>query len=130
MGSAEGLSPFAGSLTVNPASALGMEDAFGSLAVGRAADVTVLEEHTGDWVFHDTEGQTLAGSKALVPALTVKEGEIFTQDWGPRPWGWLPDTDAILGALPPARNARGGRAGLATTGDEREPRSRPSRGAS
>ncbi len=78
--------------TVNPASALGMADALGSLAVGRAADVTVLEEHTGDWLFHDTEGQTLAGSKALVPALTVKEGEIFTPDWGPRPWGWLPDT--------------------------------------
>ena len=78
--------------TANPASALGMEDSLGSLAVGRAADVTVLEEHTGDWVFHDTEGQTLAGSKALVPALTVREGEIFTPDWGPRPWGWLPDT--------------------------------------
>jgi dihydroorotase len=78
--------------TANPASALGMEDALGSLAVGRAADVTVLEEHTGDWVFHDTEGQTLAGSKALAPALTVKEGEIFAPDWGPRPWGWLPDT--------------------------------------
>ena len=78
--------------TVNPASALGMDGALGSLAVGRAADVTVLEEHTGDWVFHDTEGQTLAGSKALVPVLTVKEGEVFTPDWGPRPWGWLPDT--------------------------------------
>ena len=78
--------------TVNPASAFGMEDTLGSLAVGRAADVTVLGEHTGDWVFHDTEGQTLAGSKALVPALTVKGGEIFTPDWGPRPWGWLPDT--------------------------------------
>ena len=78
--------------TVNPASALGMDDALGSLAVGRAADVTVLEQHTGDWIFHDTEGQTLAGSKALVPALTVKKGEVFTPDWGPRPWGWLPET--------------------------------------
>ena len=78
--------------TVNPASALGMDGALGSLAVGRAADVTVLEEHTGDWLFHDTEEQTLAGSKALVPVLTVREGEIFTPDWGPRPWGWLPET--------------------------------------
>ncbi len=77
--------------TVNPASALGMEDELGSLTVGRGADVTVLEEHTGDWVFHDTEGQTLMGSKALVPTITVRAGEVFSPDWGARPWGWLPD---------------------------------------
>ena len=42
--------------------------------------MTVLEEHTGDWVFHDTEGDTLAGSKALIPALTVRAGEVFSPD--------------------------------------------------
>ena len=78
--------------TSNPASALGMEDALGSLAVGRTADITVLDEVTGDWVFHDTEGETLKGSKALVPVVTVKDGEVFAPDWGPRPWGWLPDS--------------------------------------
>lgn len=75
----------------NPASALGMQDALGSLAVGRTADISVLKEATGDWVFHDTEGDTLRGDKALVPIATVKGGEVFAPDWGPRPWGWLPE---------------------------------------
>ena len=78
--------------TVNPARAIGMEDTLGSIAPGRAADVTVLEEVTGDWLFHDTEGDTLRGDKALAPALTVKGGQVFAADWGPRPWGWLPDS--------------------------------------
>ena len=78
--------------TLNPARAIGMDDALGSLAPGRAADVSVLEEATGDWLFHDTEGDTLRGDKALAPVLTVKGGEVFAADWGPHPWGWLPDS--------------------------------------
>ena len=78
--------------TVNPASALGMEDTLGSLVVGRPADISVLKEETGDWLFHDTEGNTLRGDKALVPVVTVKDGEPYSPDWGPRPWGWLPDS--------------------------------------
>ena len=78
--------------TMNPAQALGMEDTLGSLAVGRPADISVLKEETGDWLFHDTEGNTLRGDKALVPIVTVKDGEPYSPDWGPRPWGWLPDS--------------------------------------
>lgn len=78
--------------TANPAQALGMEDTLGSLAVGRPADISVLKEETGDWLFHDTEGNTLRGDKALVPVVTVKDGEPYSPDWGPRPWGWLPDS--------------------------------------
>ena len=78
--------------TLEPASALGMEGELGSLAVGRAADISVLEEHTGDWLFHDTDGGILNGSKALTPVLAVRSGEVFTAEWGPRPWGWLPDS--------------------------------------
>ncbi len=78
-------------VTANPARALAMEDTLGSLAVGRQADISVLKEETGDWLFHDTEGDTLRGDKALVPIVTIKGGEAFSPDWGPRPWGWLPD---------------------------------------
>ena len=78
--------------TTNPAQALGMEETLGSLAVGRPADISVLKEETGDWLFHDTEGNTLRGDKALVPIVTVKDGEPYSPDWGPRPWGWLPDS--------------------------------------
>ena len=81
-----------GMATVNPARALGMEDTLGSLEAGRDADITVLEEVTGDWVFKDTCGGTLNFEKALVPVVTVKGGEVFSPDWGPRPWGWLPDS--------------------------------------
>ena len=77
--------------TINPASALDMDDRLGSLAVGREADISVLEEATGSWLFHDTEGDTITGDKALAPALTVRAGEVFTPEWGPRPWGWLPE---------------------------------------
>ena len=78
--------------TTNPASALDMDDTLGSLTTGRGADITVLEEVTGDWIFHDTVGDTLRGDKALVPVITVRDGEVFSADWGPRPWGWLPDS--------------------------------------
>ena len=78
--------------TANPAQALGMEDTLGSLAVGRPADISVLRVETGDWLFNDTEGNTLRGDKALVPVVTIKDGEAFSPDWGPRPWGWLPDS--------------------------------------
>ena len=77
--------------TANPAEALGMEDALGSLAVGREADITVLEEVAGDWVFNDTFGDTLAGTNALVPVVTVKGGEVIPPDWGPGARGWLPE---------------------------------------
>ncbi len=79
-------------VTANPARALAMEDMLGSLVVGRQADISVLKEETGDWLFHDTEGDTMRGDKALVPVVTIKGGEAFSPDWGPRPWGWLPDT--------------------------------------
>ena len=46
--------------TANPAQALGMEDTLGSLAVGRPADISVLREETGDWLFNDTERQHVA----------------------------------------------------------------------
>ena len=78
--------------TANPAKALGMDDVLGSLEVGRDADITVLEEVTGDWIFRDTFGETLKGAKALVPVVTVKGGQVFSPDWGPRPWGWLPES--------------------------------------
>ena len=77
--------------TSEPAKALDMDGEIGSLAVGRTADISVLEEHAGDWLFRDTDGGTLRGDKALTPVLTVKAGEVFTAEWGPRPWGWLPD---------------------------------------
>ncbi|MCS7206665.1 MAG: amidohydrolase/deacetylase family metallohydrolase [Dehalococcoidia bacterium] len=78
-------------VTVNAAKAIGMADPVGSLAVGREADITVLRLVSGRFLFRDTKGETLQGEKALVPVLCVRAGEIIPLDWGPRPWGWLPE---------------------------------------
>ena len=77
--------------TANPARAIGQEGRLGSLEVGRQADVSVLQINEGDWVVYDVLGASLPVDRALVPALTLKRGQVFQPDWGPRPWGWEPD---------------------------------------
>jgi dihydroorotase len=77
--------------TSNPARAIGEQDRLGSLAVDRQADISVLEVRGGDWVVYDVLGAGMKVDKAVVPALTVKRGEVFEPEWGPRPWGWEPD---------------------------------------
>jgi len=88
--------------TANPAKAIGAEGRLGSLAVGRQADVSVLEMREGDWVVYDVLGTGLRVTQAFVPFVTVKRGRVFTPDWGPRPWGWEPDR-----VLPAAASAGG-----------------------
>ena len=77
--------------TANPARAIGEEGRLGSLAVGRQADVSVLQVNDGKWVVYDVLGDSLPVEKAVVPALTIKRGQPFEPDWGPRPWGWEPE---------------------------------------
>ncbi|MCI0786282.1 MAG: amidohydrolase/deacetylase family metallohydrolase [Chloroflexi bacterium] len=78
--------------TLNPAMAVGVDDRLGTLAVGRQADISVLDMEEGDWVLYDVVGGSRRTDKAVVPVLTVKKGEVFEAGWGPRPWGWEPDT--------------------------------------
>jgi dihydroorotase len=75
----------------NPAKAIGEENRLGSLAVDRQADITVLQLNDGVWDVFDILGDSLRVKQAFVPVLTVKRGEMFEPDWGPRPWGWEPD---------------------------------------
>jgi dihydroorotase len=77
--------------TANPAKAIGADHRLGSLAVGRQADISVLELRGGDWTVYDVLGAGLRVERAVVPFLTVKRGQVFMPDWGPRPWGWEPD---------------------------------------
>jgi dihydroorotase len=88
--------------TANPAKAIGAAHRLGTLAVGRQADISVLEIREGNWVVYDVLGAGLSVTKAVVPFLTVKRGTVFTPDWGPRPWGWEPDR------VVPAAPIRGG----------------------
>ena len=77
--------------TANPAKAIGEDHRLGSLAVGRQADISVLELKEGDWVVYDVPGEKLTVDKAVIPFVTVKRGEVFAPEFGPRPWGWEPD---------------------------------------
>jgi dihydroorotase len=80
--------------TANPANAIGAADRLGSLVAGRQADISVLRVQEGDWRVHDVLGASLRVTQAVMPALTIKRGDVFTPEWGPRPWGWEPDPGA------------------------------------
>jgi len=89
--------------TVEPAKAIRREDTLGHLAVGRDADLSVLEVVDGRWVYRDRDGATLTGERALVPLLTVRAGQVVTLDWGPHPWGWLPEPGGYVHHIPGGR---------------------------
>ena len=59
--------------------------------MGYDADITLLELVDGDFLFRDATGGTLTGSTALRPVSTVRAGQVMPVDFGPRPWGWLPE---------------------------------------
>jgi len=77
--------------TGNAARGIGMADQLGALTVGREADISIFDVVEGKWKFTDTVNQVFTGSKALVPVQTIRHGDLFSPDWGPYPWGWLPE---------------------------------------
>ena len=80
--------------TAGPARVMGMSASLGSLALGREADISVLDIAEGEWLFADSFGRKERGTQAIVPVLTVRAGEPIMPAWGPRPWGWLPERAA------------------------------------
>ena len=78
--------------TENPAKAVGVNDRLGTLAVGKQADLSILEIKDGDWMVYDILGDGKKSNKAVIPVMAIKKGEIFEAGWGPRPWGWEPDS--------------------------------------
>lgn len=83
--------------TANSAKAIGQEHRLGSMVVGRQADISVLDVREGAWTVYDSPGpgpgEGIPVDKAIVPVLTVKRGKTFEPYWGPRPWGWEPDSE-------------------------------------
>ncbi len=77
--------------TLSPAKAIGADDRLGTLGVGKPANISVLEVVEGAWVVYDVVGGSRKLDKAIVPVLSVKNGQVFEAGWGPRPWGWEPD---------------------------------------
>lgn len=63
-------------ITVNSATALGIEDQLGTVAPGKVADLTLSDyREDGDYEFHGFEAERYRGSKLLVPIMTIKGGE-------------------------------------------------------
>lgn len=84
--------------TTSAAAALGRETELGAIAVGRDADLSVIDVVEGDFTFTDTNDQAFSGGYGLVPVRTLKAGEEFSPGWGTHPWGWLPASAHSQGA--------------------------------
>ena len=78
--------------TENPAKAVGVAGRLGTLATGMQADLSVLEIKEGDWMVYDILGDGRKSGKAVIPVMAIKKGEVYEAGWGPRPWGWEPDS--------------------------------------
>jgi dihydroorotase len=64
-------------VTATPAAVLGRAGELGTLRPGAAGDVAVFERRGGAVDLEDNDGDRLTGSEQLVPALTVKDGEVW-----------------------------------------------------
>ena len=80
--------------TVNAAAAAGLADTAGALAVGRLADITILDVAEGAFRFTDTRKEVFSGRYGITPVQTVRAGELIAPRWGTHPWGWLPQSAA------------------------------------
>lgn len=67
-------------VTTHPAKMLGMEDSLGSLAVGRVADVSVLDDVRGRFVLRDNEDHRVIAERLLQPAFCLRAGKRFDAD--------------------------------------------------
>ena len=76
--------------TANAAKAIGAEHELGAIAVGRVADLTVIDLVEGDFEFVDTKQEVFHGGYGLRPVQTVRAGALIPPVWGTHPWGWLP----------------------------------------
>lgn len=79
-----------GMVTTGPAQMLGLESELGALRVGMDANVSIIRTVSGPWRFTDSTGDTIQGDTACEPLACLVKGIFHRADWGPHPWGWLP----------------------------------------
>ncbi len=60
--------------TDHPAGVIGLQHQIGRIAVGRQADITILEKRHEDWTFADGRYETLNVQERLLPVLTLRRG--------------------------------------------------------
>lgn len=64
-------------VTKAPAKVLGLEASLGALAVGRNADISILQLFDEECLFIDSENQQLVGRQLLRPKFTIQSGEVL-----------------------------------------------------
>jgi dihydroorotase len=64
-------------VTSNPAKMLGLQKEIGTLAIGRDADISVLEILDGEFELSDNSGVTIIAPQMLVPKFCLRAGEFF-----------------------------------------------------
>jgi dihydroorotase len=64
--------------TTNPAKVLGLAGTLGTLTPGAEADITILEEETGEFTFYDVRGNSLPGKHRLWPHTVIKGGAVVS----------------------------------------------------
>jgi predicted amidohydrolase len=62
---------------VNPAKAIGRYPELGTLSIGAAADIAVLELNSGVFVFIDSMRKKLTGAKKLEGVMTLRNGKVL-----------------------------------------------------
>jgi dihydroorotase len=62
-------------VTSNPAKMLGMSDMIGTLAVGREADISVVELLEGAFDLSDNSGVSVTASQMFLPKFCLKGGD-------------------------------------------------------
>jgi dihydroorotase len=74
------LSEIAPMVSSNAARMLGMEGRIGTLAEGMEADISVIEEQKGRFLYRDGEGTTLESGSRLVPRWVLRAGRWIEAD--------------------------------------------------
>lgn len=63
--------------TIAPARAIGIQEHFGRLSVGKTADISIMKLEEGTFEFKDAFNQTLQATQRFVPIMTVKDGQVI-----------------------------------------------------
>ena len=75
-----GLTDVVRMVTANAAAMIGLENELGTLAPGRAADVSVLSLERGRWTLADSLGVKITARERLRPELAVRGGKVHRPD--------------------------------------------------
>jgi dihydroorotase len=67
-------------VTSNPARMVGRQDSLGTLAVGREADISVLDLATGRFTLSDNGGEQVIADQMLTPAFALRAGKQIMAD--------------------------------------------------